>query len=192
MYNLCIKGKNGSQRIVLLQIVEALQHASLVMIDKDYYEIKTLISTKTRDKLKTGLKTNDILKNAQNPINLDTNISILIKKNFVDSIMRIMLDNKCKVNNNFLLCNGTYFFIYNVKTTEPRHVPDPKIFHVDNFQIFTNVAIKVQLQVQNFKPKEANEVTCGYFFKLVSFYYIGNIKMAQLLTSEKQQKQDNN
>lgn len=36
----------------------------------------------------------------------------------------------------------------------------------------------MQLQAENFKPKEANKVTCDYFFKPISFYYIKNIKVA--------------
>lgn len=105
----------------------------LVIINKNYWEIKIFISTKIRNKLRTGLKTHDILKDAWNPSSLDIEIFILVKKNYIDFIMRIIPDNKYWVNVNFLLCNETCSFIYNMKTTEPRQFPDLEIFHIDNF-----------------------------------------------------------
>ncbi len=86
-----------------------------------------------------------------------------------------MSDNKYKVNIDYLLYNGTYFFTYNVKTIEPGQFSDPKMFHINNFQVCTSVAMEVQLQSWNFKPKEVNKVTCGYSFKPLNLYYIENI-----------------
>ncbi len=88
-------------------------------------------------------------------------ISISIKKDFVDSLVRIMLDNKCKANVDSLFCDGTYPFTYDVKTIEPRQFPDPEMFHVDNFQVCISVAVEMQVQSWNFKPKGINEVTRG-------------------------------
>ncbi len=56
-----------------------------------------------------------------------------IKKIFVDSLVRIMSDNRCNTNVDSLLCDGTYLFTYDVKTTEPRQFPDPGMFYVDTF-----------------------------------------------------------
>ena len=70
---------------------------------------------------------------AWNLASLDTEISMLVKKNFVNSIVRTMLDDKCKIIIDSLLCNATYSFKYNVKTTEPEEFPDQRIFYVDNF-----------------------------------------------------------
>lgn len=87
-------------------------------MDKNYWAIRIQIFTETRDKLKIGLKTHGILKDAWNLASLNTEIFMSIKKNFVDSLRKIMLDNECKANVNFLLCNMTYFFTYDMKTTE--------------------------------------------------------------------------
>lgn len=90
-------------------------------MDKDYWAIKTIqISIETKDKLRTGLKMHGILKGIWNPTNLNKEIFMSIKKNFVDSLVRIMLGNECKANVGFLLCNETYPFTYNIKTTELR------------------------------------------------------------------------
>lgn len=115
-------------------------------MDKDYWEIKIPISTNTRNQLRTGLKTYNILESAWNSTSLDIEIFILVKKNFVDFIVRIMPNNKCKINVNFLLCNKTYLFTYNIKITELRQFPDSEIFYVDNFQVFISITIEVQLQ----------------------------------------------
>ncbi len=136
------------------------------------------------------MRTYGILKGVWNPTSLDTEISISIKKDFIDSLIRIMSDNKCKANVDSLLCDGTYPFTYNVKTTELGQFPDLGMFHVDNFQVCPSVTIKMQVQSLNFKPKEVNEVTRGYSFKPVSLYHIEDVQVVQPLISEKRHKQD--
>ncbi len=131
-------------------------------MDKDYWAITIQISTETRDKLRAGLRTHGILKGAWNPTSPNTEISMLIKKDFVDALVRIISDDECKANVDSLLCNGTYPFTYDVKTTEPGQFPDLKMFHVNNFQVCNNVAIEIQVQSSNFKLKRANEDICGY------------------------------
>lgn len=101
-----------------------------------------------------------------------------VKKDFVDSLVRIIPDNKCKASVYSLLYNGTYSFTYDVKTTEPKQFLDAGIFQLDNFQVCTSVVMEVRLQSWNFKPKGVNKVTCGYFFKPVSLYRIENIQVA--------------
>lgn len=49
----------------------------------------------------------DILKAAWNSASLDTEISMSIKKNFVNFLLRIMLDNKYKANIDSLLYDKT-------------------------------------------------------------------------------------
>lgn len=115
-----------------------------------------------------------------------------IKKEIIDSLVRIMLNNKCKTNIDSLLCNRTYFFTYDMKTTKPRQFSDLKMFRVNNFQVCTSVALEMQLQSQNFKPKGANEITYRYFFKPVNLYHIKETQVAQLWIPKKRQKQDNN
>lgn len=100
---------------------------------------------------------------------------MLIKKNFVNFLVRIMPDNESKANVDSLLYNGTYLFTYDGKTIESEQFPDLEIFYVNNFQVYTSVAIEMQLQSWNFKLKGANKVTHRYFFKLVCFYHIKNI-----------------
>ena len=56
-----------------------------------------------------------------------------VKKDFVDFLVKIMPDDKCKASVNSLLCDRTYPFIYDVKTTELGQFPDPEMFHIDNF-----------------------------------------------------------
>ncbi len=190
MHTFGVKGKDGFRGIAQLRLVGEILHASLVMMNKDYWAIRIQISTETRDKLRTGLKTHGILKGAWNLASLDTEVSMSIKKDFVDSLVRIMSDDECKANVDSLLCDGIYPFTYDVKTTEPGQFPDPGMFHVDNFQVCTSVAVEMRLQSWNFKPKGANEVTRGYSSKPVGLYRIEDIKMAQPLTPEKRQKQD--
>lgn len=117
---------------------------------------------------------------------------MLVKKEFVDFIVRIMSDDKCKANVDFLLHDGIYSFMYNIKTTELGQFPDLKIFHIDNFQVCTNIAIDMRLQSWNFNPKETNKVIRGYFFKPISLYRIKDIQVAQSLIPGKRQKQDDN
>ncbi len=64
-----------------------------------------------------------------------------------------MLDNECKANIDSLLCNKTSSFTYDVKITELGQLPDLEIFYIDNFQVYTSVAMEVQVQFWNFKPK---------------------------------------
>ncbi len=113
-----------------------------------------------------------------------------VKKEFVDALVKIMPDDECKTRVEGLLCNGIYTFTYDVKTTKPSEFPDPEVFHVDNFQVGTSVAVEVQLQSWNFKPKEATEVTHGYSFKPVGLYQIQDIQVAPPLTPEKRRKEN--
>ncbi len=69
-----------------------------------------------------------------------------IKKDFVDSLVKIMPDDECKANVDSLLCDGTYSFKYDVKTTELGQFLDPDMFHVDNFQVCTSVAVEMRVQ----------------------------------------------
>lgn len=105
----------------------------LVMMDKDYQAIRILIFIKTKKRLRTGLKTHGILKDALNFASLDTEIFILVKKNFIDFMIRIISDSKCKTNVDFLLYNKTYFFMHDVKTTETEQFSDLKMFYINNF-----------------------------------------------------------
>ena len=146
MHNVYVKDKNNSQEIPLLWLVREPQYAFLVIIDKDYWGIIILIFTKMRDKLRTGLKSYSILKDTWNPASIDIEIFMLVKKNFVDFIMRIIQNNKGKVNINFSLCDESYLFTYYVKTNELRQFPDLEIFYINIFQIFTSIAIEMQLE----------------------------------------------
>ncbi len=101
IYTLGVKGKDGSQGIAQLWLVREILQVSLVMMDRDYWAIRIQISTETRDKLRAGLSTQGILKGAWNPTSLNTEISMSIKKDFVDSLVRIMSDDKCKANVDF-------------------------------------------------------------------------------------------
>lgn len=65
-----------------------------------------LIFIKTKNKLRTGLKTCDILKNVWNLASLDIEISMSIKKNLIDSMVKIILDNECKTNVDSLFVMG--------------------------------------------------------------------------------------
>lgn len=57
-------------------------------------------------------------------MSLDTEISILIKINFVDFLVRIIPDNECTTNIDFFLYNEIYSFTYNMKTTKLGQFPD--------------------------------------------------------------------
>ncbi len=64
MHTLSIKGKNGFREIVQLWLVGEILHTSLIIMDRDYWAIRIQIFTKTRDKLRAGLRTHGILKSA--------------------------------------------------------------------------------------------------------------------------------
>ncbi len=119
MHNLCVTDKDGAKRIAQLWLVGELQNTSLVMMNKEYWGIKVLISTETRNKLRNGLKTHGVPKGARDPASLNTELSMSVKKEFVDALVKIMLDDECKTRVEGLLCDGTYFFTYDVKTTKP-------------------------------------------------------------------------
>ena len=68
-----------------------------------------------------------------------------IKKDFINSLVRIMPDDECKIKVDSLLCNSTYPFMYDVKTTEPGQFSDLGMFHIDNFQVSTSVAVEVRV-----------------------------------------------
>lgn len=97
---------------------------------------------------------------------------MLVKKEFIDPIVKIMPDDEGKVQVESLFCNGTYSFMYDVKITKPRQFPDLRVFHVNNFQVDTSVAVEVQLQAWCFKPKGASKVTYDYSFKPIGLYQI--------------------
>lgn len=133
MYHLYITGKDGFKGIAQLWLVRKLQNTLLVMIDKKHWGIKIRISTKTWNKLRDSLKTHGIIKGAWDPASFDTELSISVKKAFVDTLVKIMPDDKCKTRVKDLLYNRTYLFTYDMKTTKPGKFPDPDIFYVDNF-----------------------------------------------------------
>ncbi len=160
-------------------------------MDKEYWGIKVLISTETKNKLRDGLKTHGVLKGAWDPSSLDTELSMSVKKEFVDALVKIMPDDECKTRVKGLLCDGTYPFTCDVKTTKPGKFPDPGVFHIDNFQVDTSVAVEVRLQSWNFKPKGATEVMRGYSFKPVGLYQIQDIQVAPPSTPEKKRKENN-
>ncbi len=85
------------------------------------------------------------MKGTWNPTSLDIDISMSIKNDFVDTLVRIMPDDECKANVDSLLCDKTYLFMYDIKTTEPGQFPDPEMFHVNNFQVCTSVAMEMQV-----------------------------------------------
>ncbi len=190
MHILCVIGKDGVKRIAQLWLVGELQNILLVMMDKKYWRIKVLISTETKNKLRDGLKTHGVLNGAWDPASLDKELSMSVKKGFVDTLVKIMPDDKCKTRVEGLLCDGTYPFTYDVKTTKPGKFPDPELFHVDNFQVGTSVVVEVRLQSWNFKPKGATKVLRGYSFKPVGLYRIQDIQVAPPSTPEKRWKEN--
>ncbi len=67
--------------------------------------------------------------------------------------------------------------MYDVKITKSRQFLDPRIFHVNNFQVGISIAVEVQVQSKNFKPKRVDKVICGYLFKPVNIYYIEDVQV---------------
>lgn len=113
------------------------------------------------------------------------------KKEFVDALVKIMPDDECKTRVEGLLYDGTYPFMHDVKITlKSGEFPDPGIFHVDNFQVGTSVAVEVRLQAWNFRPKGATKVTYDYSLKLVGLYQIQDIQVAPPLTLEKRRREN--
>lgn len=68
----------------------------LVMMDKESREMKILIFMETKNKLRDDLKTYGILIDVWDPVSLDTELCISIKKRFVDVQVKIMQNNECK------------------------------------------------------------------------------------------------
>lgn len=117
----------------------------LVMINKKYQIIKILIFIRILNKLKDDLKTHNILKSIWELANLNTEIFILINKEFIKVLVKIMPNNKYKTRVKGLFCDGIYSFIYDIKTIKVNKFSNLRIFYTDNFQIKMNIAIKIQL-----------------------------------------------
>lgn len=112
-------------------------------MDKKYLKIKILIFTTSKNKLRNSLKTHGILKSAENLANFDIKLIMLVKKKFVDVLIKIILDNEYKTRIKSLLCNRTYSFICNIKTTKPSKFSDPEIFYIDKFKSSTSVVMEI-------------------------------------------------
>lgn len=190
MHNLYVIDKDDSKEIAQLWLVEELQNTLLVMMDKKYWGIKILISIKTRNKLRDDLKTHGVLKGTWDLASLDTEISMLVKKEFVDVLVKIMPNNKYKTRVEGLLRKRTYPFKYDMKTTKPGEFSHPRIFHVDNFLIGTSIVIEVRLQFWNFKPKRVTKVIRDYSFKPISLYQIQDIQVAPPSILQKKWKEN--
>lgn len=48
-------------------------------------------------------------------------------------MVKIIPDDKCKANIHSLFCDGTYYFMDHVKTTELEQFLDPEKLYIDNF-----------------------------------------------------------
>lgn len=99
-------------------------------MDKEYWKIKILIFTETKNKVRDGLKIHGVLKYAEDPANLNTKLSMLVKNEFIEAFIKMISNNKCKTKVKDLHCNRTYPFMYDVKTTI---CPILKIFYINNF-----------------------------------------------------------
>lgn len=60
-------------------------------------------------------------------------LSISIKKDFFDFLVKIISDNEYKANIDFLFYDGTDPFTNDVKITESGKFPDPEMLYIDNF-----------------------------------------------------------
>lgn len=80
------------------------------MIDANYLTIKLVINNEKKDKLRPNLKSKKILKNIWNFIVFNNKVFILAKKEFINLMVRIMLENKCKAKVTYIFNDKTYSF----------------------------------------------------------------------------------
>lgn len=73
---------------------------------------------------------------------------MLVKKEFVVSMIRIISDNNCKVQVETLIYNETYSFMYDIEITAPRQFPNLKAFNINNFHINTSVTISCNCRLE--------------------------------------------
>ena len=176
------------RKFAQLLLVEKVEFLLLVMMDLDYWLFKLCISINNKDKPRTGLIIKSVLGDTLSISAIKDVVSIFANKAFIDLIVRIMPEGKSQAKVVSLLNNDTFTFMYDIRITTPGPFSDPRLFHPDNFEADTSVAVEVQIYAQNFKPKRSNEYTCRYPFKLIEIYKIQDIPISPLSMPEKRQK----
>lgn len=106
-------------------------------------------------------------------------------------MIRIMPEDKYKAKITYFFNNKTYPFTYNMRETAPGQFLNLGIFSIKNFQVETSIAVKIQINPQNFKLKRSDKIGWDYSYILVEIYKIEDIKMAPSLMSEKRRKMNN-
>lgn len=143
----------------------------LVMKKTNYWMIKICITNINKTKLKAGLKTTDILKDIWLTSYIKPVIFVSANSEFVYSRINHMLENnnKAKVKVLFVYKNSTFFFIYDIKTTNSGKFPNPDVCDMSIFWLKTKVAVELQIYSRNFKIR-GQERNLRYFFKLIRLY----------------------
>lgn len=137
-------------------------------------------------KLKTGLKTIGILKNAQLTSYIKLVIFVLAKLKFIHSRINLMLKNndKAKAKTLSVYKNSIFFFIYDIRTIDPGKFSNPGICNRNNFWPKTKITAELQIYLYNFKTKKQMK-NLEYFFKPIKLYKLQDIKIISQSTSKK-------
>lgn len=86
------------------------------MIDADYWPLKLCISINNKDKMRTRLMSKNILRDIWSSSAIKNVLFISANKAFIDLIVRIIPEGEFKAKAIFFLNDGTFSFIYDIKT----------------------------------------------------------------------------
>lgn len=173
-------------------MVGQLEFVTLVMKKTDYWMVRICSTDINRTKLKIGLKTSGVLRGVWLTSCIEPVISVSANPVFVYSRINLMRENNSKTKTKALSAykNRTFFFLYDVRTTDSGKFPDPGLCDVSNFRPETKVAVEYQIHSCNFKIKE-QERNLGYSFKLTGLYKLQDIKILPTSIPEKRRKDAN-
>lgn len=137
----------------------------------NYWMVRIYITYINKIKLKTGLKISGILENVRLTNYIKSIIFVLVNPEFVHSKINFMPENNSKAKAKILSIykNSTFFFIYNMRTTDLAKFFNPSLCDINKFWPKTKVTVKLQIYSYNFKIKR-QERNLGYYFKLIGFY----------------------
>lgn len=117
---------------------------------------------------------------------------MLANYEFVYSKINLMLgkNSKEKVKILSVYKKIIFFFIYNIKTIDPSKFSYPGVHDVNAFWPKTKIIVELKIHFCNFKTRRQKR-NLRYFFKLIGFYKLQDVKIFPLSTLQKRQKETN-
>lgn len=107
----------------------------------NYWMVRICISDTDKSKLRTSLKTTEILGDAWSMNSIKPVILVSAKPDFVQSRIDLMADDDNKTKALYVYKDNIFSFIYNVKNITLSEFPNASLCDVSNFWPKTKVAI---------------------------------------------------